>query len=102
LYICYLASIQFVDGNNTIAKFIICIETVQKDKPLTKAKDGKTGQIIHSGTDSADVIQRALDFMPTAGGVLSISDGCYLLESNNINNLTIQGNSCAGNVIFDA
>ncbi len=46
--------------------------------------------------------------MPTAtGGVLSISDGYYAEVSNNIiippiNNLTIQGNSAAGNTIFDA
>jgi hypothetical protein len=42
-----------------------------------------------------------------AGGVLSISDGHYLIESNNIiipniNNLTIEGSSPTGNTVFDA
>jgi hypothetical protein len=73
-----------------------------------KAKDTKTGQILHSGTDVVDVIHRSLEGLsPDIGGVLSINDGYYLVESNNIvipdiNNLTIQGNSPAGNAIFDA
>jgi hypothetical protein len=45
--------------------------------------------------------------LPAAGGVLSISEGRYLIESNNIiipniNNLTIQGSSSTGNAIFAA
>src|SRR5919197_136998 len=88
---------------------IIIYQDSSENKGLVKAKDKKTGQILDSGTDAVRVIQRALDMLPTtaAGGVLSISDGYYLVESNNIiipntNNLTIQGNSPAGNTIFDA
>src|SRR5438093_13765077 len=95
------------DHNNNIPTIIIYIDTAEKNKALIKAKDRKTGHILHSGTDAVDTIQRALDTLPPAtGGVLSISDGYYAVASNNIiiphsNNLTIQGNSPAGNTIFD-
>ena len=78
------------------------------DKESIKAKDTKTGQVLHSGTDPVDVIQKSLERLsPDIGGVISISDGYYPVESNNIvipdiDNLTIQGNSPTGNAIFDA
>src|ERR1051325_10338623 len=79
-----------------------------EDEESIKAKDTKKGQILHSGTDPVNVIQKSLETLsPDTGGVISISDGYYHLESNNIvipdiNNLTIQGNSPTGNAIFDA
>jgi hypothetical protein len=47
------------------------------NKRTIKAKDKKTGQILHSGTDVAQVIQRAFDIFSAAaeGGVISISEG---------------------------
>ena len=94
-------------NNNNIPIIIVYVDS-SENKALIKAKDKTTGQILHSGTDAVDIIQRALDTFPIAtGGVLSISDGYYAAVSNNIiipaiNNLTIQGNSPAGNTIFDA
>jgi hypothetical protein len=93
-------------NNNHIPIFIIYKEPGE-NKALIKAKDRKTGQTLHSGIDAADVIQTALNALPATGGILSISDGCYMTSSNNItipniNNLTIQGSSVAGNTVFDA
>src|SRR5919109_959093 len=94
-------------NNNNIPIIIVYVDS-SENKALIKAKDKTTGQILHSGTDAVDIIQRALDTFPIAtGGVLSISDGYYAAVSNNIiipaiNNLTIQGNSPARNTIFDA
>jgi hypothetical protein len=96
------------NSNSHIPTIIIYQDSAEKNKGLVKAKDKKTGHILYSGTDAVRVIQRALDMLPpAAGGVLSISDGYYLAESNNViipntNNLTIQGNSPTGNTIFDA
>ena len=97
-------------NSNSHIPTIIIYQDSAENKGLVKAKDKKTGHILDSGTDAVDVIQRALDILPPSAaerGVLSISDGYYLVESNNIiipttNNLTIQGNSPAGNTIFDA
>ena len=95
-------------NSNSHIPTIIIYQDSAENKGLVKAKDKKTGHILYSGRDSVRVIQRALDMLPpAAGGVLSISDGYYPAESNNviipnINNLTIQGNSPAGNTIFDA
>jgi hypothetical protein len=104
------------EGGNDDAKSNINIATIiiyqdsAENKGLVKAKDKKTGHILDSGTDAVCVIQRALDILASScaqGRVLSISDGYYVAESNNviipnINNLTIQGNSPAGKTIFDA
>ncbi|HJT49002.1 MAG TPA: hypothetical protein VJ729_12540 [Nitrososphaeraceae archaeon] len=79
-----------------------------EDKELIKAKDTKTGEILHSETDAVGVIQKSLEILSTASrGLLSIDDGYYQIESNNIilpdmDNLSIEGNSPAGNAIFDA
>jgi hypothetical protein len=95
------------NNNNNIPIIIIYIDSAE-NKALIKAKDRRTGQILHSGTDAVDTIQRALNTLaPATGGVLSISDGYYAVASNNIiiphiNNLTIQGNSPMGNTVFDA
>ena len=93
------------DANDSNIPTIIIYQQYTENKRIVNAKDKKTGRILESGTDAAEVIQRTLDTMPAAGGVLSISDGRYLIESNNItipniNNLTIQGNSPS--TIFDA
>lgn len=94
------------DANDSNIPTIIIYQQYTENKRIVNAKDKKTGRILESGTDAAEVIQRTLDTMPpAAGGVLSISDGHYLIESNNItipniNNLTIQGNSPS--TIFDA
>ena len=95
------------DANGNNIPTIIIYQDSAENKGLVKAKDKKTGHIVYSGTDAADVIQRTLDTMlPAEGGVLSIDEGRYLIESNNItipnvNNLTIQGISSRGNTIFD-
>ena len=95
------------NNNYNIPIIIIYIDSAE-NKALIKAKDRRTGQILHSGTDAVDTIQRALNTLaPATGGVLSISDGYYAVASNNIiiphiNNLTIQGNSPMGNTVFDA
>lgn len=92
------------DGTQTISIYRDLLE----DDESIKAKDTKTGEILHSGTDAVSVIQKSLERLSTAsGGVLLISDGYYQVESNNIiipdiNNLSIQGNSAAGDAIFDA
>jgi len=44
-----------------------------------KAKNGLTGQIEFSGTDAADVIQNAIDALPT-GGLIFIRRGTYSLS----------------------
>lgn len=99
------------DGNgydtndSNIPTIIIYQQQCTENKRIVNAKDKKTGRILESGTDAVEVIQRTLDTMSPAGGVLSINDGRYLIESNNItipniNNLTIQGNSPS--TIFDA
>ena len=94
-------------NSNNIPIIIIYIESAE-NKALIKAKDRRTGQILHSGTDAVDIIQGALDTSSTAsGGILSISGGHYPVISNNIvippiNNLTIQGDLSAANTIFDA
>jgi hypothetical protein len=96
------------DANDSNIPAIIIYQDSTENKTLVKAKDEKTGHVLDSGTDAVDVIQRTLDTMPPAeGGVLSINEGRYLIESNNIiipnvNNLTIQGNSSRGSTIFDA
>ena len=83
-------------------------DLVEDEKKSIKAKDTKTDQVLHSGTDAVDIIQKSLEILShSIRGVLSISDGYYPVESNNIvipdiNNLTIQGCSSTGNVIFDA
>jgi hypothetical protein len=93
--------------NNNNIPIIINIDSAE-NKTLIRAKDRRTGQILHSGTDAVDAIQKALyTLAPPTGGVLSISDGYYAVASNNIiiphiNNLTIQGNSLIGNTVFDA
>jgi hypothetical protein len=95
-----------LNSKNDIPHIIVYIDTAE-NKALIKAKDKNTDRILHSGTDAVDTIQTALHtFPPATGGVLSISDGYYVIESNNIviphiNNLTIQGNSPACNTIFD-
>jgi hypothetical protein len=95
------------ENNNNIPTIIVYVDSAE-NKALVKAKDRRTGQILHSGIDAVDTIQRALDTLsPATGGILSISDGYYAVVSNNIiippiNNLTIQGNSAAANTIFDA
>jgi len=79
-----------------------------EDNELINAKDTKTGEILYSGVDAVRVIQKSLQILSTASrGLLSISDGYYQIESNNIiipdmDNLSIEGNSSAGNAIFDA
>ena len=98
------------EGNDYDARItnINIYKDLLEDEESIKAKDTKKGQILHSGTDPVDVIQKSLETLsPDTGGVISISDGYYHLESNNIvipdiNNLTIQGNSPTGNAIFDA
>ncbi len=96
------------DANSSNIPNITIYQDPTENKRLVKARDERTGHILDSGTDPVRVIQRVLDMIPPAnGGVLSISDGYYIAESNNIiipdiNNLTIQGNSSAGNAIFDA
>ena len=83
-------------------------DLVEDEKKSIKAKDTKTDQVLHSGTDAVDIIQKSLEILShSIRGVLSISDGYYPVESNNIvipdiNNLTIQGCSSTGNVIFDS
>ncbi|MFL6408943.1 MAG: hypothetical protein ACJ71F_18015, partial [Nitrososphaeraceae archaeon] len=47
------------NNNNNIPIIIIYIDSAE-NKALIKAKDRRTGQILHSGTDAVDTIQRAL------------------------------------------
>ncbi|HZA06347.1 MAG TPA: hypothetical protein VE619_01475 [Nitrososphaeraceae archaeon] len=98
---------HFNSNTNNIPAITIYADR-EGSKAVIKAKDTRTGQILQSGTDVVDIIQRALDALPaTTGGVLSISDGYYEVTSNNIiipniDNLTIEGSSPSGNTVFDA
>jgi hypothetical protein len=98
------------DGNddNDISAIHIYRDAAERTESI-KAENIKTGQILHSGSDAVDVIQRALNTLSvsTRGGIISISDGNYTAKSNNIfipdiNDLTIEGSSPSGCTIFDA
>lgn len=86
------------------AMFIVFLDEVDNK---IKVRNIESGQIYYSGTDAASVIQKALDALPTYGGIVLIRNGVYTISSSdifipNIHNLTIQGESPSGNTILDA
>jgi len=66
----------FTDQVITPASYII----FQDDAGRVYAKNGKTGMIEFSGTDAADVIQKAINAL-TSGGKILIKAGIYPIKS---------------------
>jgi len=77
---------------------------IYKEHNKTFVKNGLTGQIEFSGSDT-DAIQYAVDALPTGGGKIIIMRGKYVLSSPiaiDKNGVHISGESLGGDLFFTA